>query len=303
MPSFPSLFLSLMLLTGAAPVLLACDACGGPGSQFVGILPQFHRHFVGLRGHFRTFHTAHSPAEAPTPEQFMTFEAWGRFYPTRRLQLFAFVPYNHFTRQVPNATAFVNHGLGDVSITANYLLINTGDSLLVPYKQSLVVGGGLKLPTGRFRDRSGEGQALLPNLQMSSGSVDFLLSANYTLRRGRFGTNVEAGARVNTPNADGYRLGHRVNAAVRAFWWQPLGRGYALMPQTGMLYDYGAQDRQDGSRVSMTGGGLLAASVGLDLYLGPILVGASGQLPLASDLNGGMVSPGSRWTVQLAVMF
>jgi hypothetical protein len=303
MPSFPSLFLALILLTGTAPVLFACDACGGPGSQFVGILPQFHRHFAGMRWHYRSFRMAHSPTEAPIPERFATFEAWGRFYPVRRLQLFAFVPYNYFARQVPNAEAFVNHGLGDLSVTANYLLLDTGDSLYASYKQTLSIGGGLKLPTGRFRDRSAEGQTLHPNLQMGSGSVDFLLSANYTLRRGRFGANAEVGARLSTPNADGYRLGHRANAAVRAFWWQPLGRGCALMPQAGLLYDYGAQDRQDGHRVSMTGGGLLAASVGLDLYLGPVLLGASGQLPLASSLNGGMVSPGPRCTVQMAVMF
>jgi hypothetical protein len=65
--------------------LIACDICGcGSGSYYIGLMPQFHKNFVGIRYRYSIFdsHLGHSHHGIfATQETFRTTEIWGRFYP------------------------------------------------------------------------------------------------------------------------------------------------------------------------------------------------------------------------------
>lgn len=292
-----------LFFSSTAPAAWGCDVCGCPSGQYLGILPQFHRHFVGLRWNYRTFRSFHHESAEPSREHFHTAELWGRFYPTRRLQLFAFVPFSHFRQHKDVDEVVTTAGLGDISVMANYLVFDTGDSLYTNWKHTLSVGTGVKVPTGRFRDVA-NGRTINPNMQLGTGSVDFSFSAIYTLRSGRFGVNTELGYRLNTPNVQGYRFGHRANVALRGFLWQRLGSsGLSILPQAGVLAETAGIDRKRGVAQAFTGGNLLATSVGCDVYFRRFMLGASWQMPLASSLGDGNVSAGNRCTVQLVAMF
>ena len=74
-----------MLLLCAAAYTKACTVCGCSASnQYLGILPQYHKHFMGLQYQFRAFeseHEAHEAAEKSSlsKEYYSTIQAWGRF--------------------------------------------------------------------------------------------------------------------------------------------------------------------------------------------------------------------------------
>jgi hypothetical protein len=92
-----TLFFTVALLV-FGPVASACDVCGcSIGGNYFGILPQFLRHFVGVRYSEQSYRSAHSPNAAQTgdfdsDERFRTMDVLGRFYPTRRLQIIAMLP-------------------------------------------------------------------------------------------------------------------------------------------------------------------------------------------------------------------
>lgn len=273
----------------------ACDVCGcSGGGGYFGILPQFQRSFVGLRWQDRVL-DSYEPASSLDPAAnahsvFRTLDLWGRWYPLRRVQLIAFVPV-HFFRQQENETLQQTRGLGDITLMANYTLLNTADAPGRRWKHTLQVGPGIKLPTGRFRMEDADGVEYHPNLQPGTGSTDVLLNLVYTIRRGSLGMQVDAQTRLNTENADRYRFGHRQNAAVRFFWWQNLGNNLAILPRAGVAIDAARKDVWYASTQEETGGHSVFADLGLDVYIGNLAVGAGFQAPIRYDLGNGMVTP------------
>lgn len=129
----------VLLTTGSA---YACEVCGcSMGGNYFGILPQFHGHFVGLRYQYRSFRSEHVPLFSESEqlishEYFQTAELWGRWNPSKKVQLFAFVPVNFMHKQEAGITTLEN-GLGDVSLVVNVVLLNTGDDIRKRYWRAI----------------------------------------------------------------------------------------------------------------------------------------------------------------------
>ena len=104
-------------------------------------------------------------------------------------------------------------GLGDIVISANYNLINTYDSADHFFKHNLLIGGGLKLPTGEFRAIE-NGLTVNQNFQLGTGSLDFLFNFIYTVRRKNLGLNTELSYSRNTTNKDEYKFGNAMRAGT-----------------------------------------------------------------------------------------
>ena len=159
----------------------ACDMCG----CFMGITPYdnqsglslMHRyrifngyHDYGQTGHFfpagaRPFFPAalnadngfeHESQGDPTDfEAYRVLELRGKYFLSRRVELNAFVPYVMNTSQV-SGRQLNTAGLGDVTVFAGYHLIRAIETAGV--QSRLVVGGGLKLPTGNDHRQNALGE-------------------------------------------------------------------------------------------------------------------------------------------------
>lgn len=282
----------------------ACDVCGcAAGGNYFGILPQFRRHFFGMRYQDRDFTSLHPGVEdlsLASKEHFRTYELWGRYVVSPRIHLFAFVPVNHFTRTEEGETV-ISNGLGDVSILANYILLNTGDSSRFKWKHALQIGGGIKMPTGRTNILS-EGLLLNQNIQPGTGSFDFPLSLVYTLRYQHIGLNTELGYRFNTGNKAHYRFGNRFNTACKLFYWQKAGK-LSLLPQAGIAFESAASDSRNDIQQPYTGGSVLMANLGLDIYYQRFSFGAGYQHPLFQNVGSGNIQIGSNINSHLIYLF
>jgi len=286
----------------------ACDVCGcSIGGNYFGILPQFQRHFVGLRWSEQSSRSAHSQSAAQSghfdsDEHFRTVDVLGRFYPTRRLQVLTLVPYHDFRRRESGVLTHAQ-GLGDVSVLGSYILLNTGDSLNRRWQHTLTLGGGVKLPTGQHRLRGDDGEVLLPNLQPGSGSTDFMLSATYTLRRGAWGMNADLLARLNTANNQAYRFGHRLSGSAKFFYWKNLRRRLTLLPNVGVFADAAQPNRDGRYEAEATGGFIALTTAGLDVYAGRFSTGFTFQKPAYQHLGEGKIQAAARWMATLNYIF
>lgn len=297
-----------MLWGTTAYTVYACDACGcSIGGNYFGILPQFHRNFVGLRWAEQSFRSAHSAGAAEagryaTQERFRTADVLARFYPTRRLQVLTLLPFHDFRRE-ETGQVLRARGLGDALLMGNYIVLNTGDSLGRLWHHSLTLGGGLKLPTGPYHLKDGRGTALLPNLQPGSGSTDFLVAASYTLRRSAWGVNVDVLGRYNTSNSQGYRFGPRLSGSAKFFYWTRWGSRLTLLPHAGVFTDASCANRLAGTEVAATGGILTLATGGLDVYAGHFSAGVTLQHPIHQHLGQGQINASGRWMATLNYLF
>jgi hypothetical protein len=290
-----------MICLGAASQTMACDGCGsGINANYMGILPQFRQHFAGVRYSYNAVSAAHPPSlfespGAPADQRFSKAEVWGRFYPTNRLQLFAFVPYQVNTRK-EQSTLTETRGLGDITVLANYILLNTGDSGNFTARNTLSFGGGIKAPTGHF-DASGN-----PVLQAGSGSWGAVANLIYTLRYKKSGINIEANARFNGTNSVAYRYGNAYNSGARYFYWHKR-RLISFLPYAGVSIEYTEKDRSNSIVQRYTGGNGTYASAGIDVYFRRISVGISGTLPVHEQLFEGLVTTRQRISMQAIYLF
>lgn len=302
------LFLISGLLLGAF-YARACDVCGcSVGGNYLGILPQFRQHFIGVRYQYQSFTSEHPPlfdaTEAIVSEEyFHTAELWGRFYPHPRIQVFAFIPFHRYEKK-EDGHFLANKGLGDISLLANYVVFDTGDSLMNILKHSFQVGGGIKLPTGK-NDFHRENEEPIANMQPGTGSVDAIFNAIYTVRYGRLGLNNELSYRWNTVSNRDYKFGDRFSAAMRLFFWQNAGK-LTLLPQAGAQFEYARKDYinyHNREIQDLSGGSRWFFTAGADAYFGNFAAGVSWRKPVHQDFAGGNIKSRDNLSLHFIYMF
>lgn len=296
------IFLTVIALLSINISSQACDKGCTMGGSYMGILPQFHKNFVGLRYSTRSYTTTatHGQHVQVTDEHFATAELWGRFVPVRNVQIFAFVPYM-FNEQTGGHHAIKSSGLGDVTLMANYSLLNTGDNPGLNLKHTLQVGGGIKLATGAYRKQE-HGEQLAPNMQPGTGSTDYLANGIYTIRYKQLGLSNDLTYRFNTENSKGYRFGNRVSASSNLFYWQNV-KGISLLPSAGVYYEHAKGDQIEGAPNLQKGGDSFFTNLGLSVYVKNIAVGGTLQLPVSSTEAHHHTEGNRRSMVSLTYMF
>ena len=285
----------------------ACDLCGcGAGSDYAfGVLPQYHRNFVGVRYLYRTFDSQHEAGMLQmgnTYERYQTADILARWYVTPRLQLLAALPYQSFARIENTQTQYLQ-GVGDASILVNYIVwqkTSLDTSRLLT--QKILLGGGVKLPTGNAQNLAENG-ARNPNFQVGTGTFDFLANASYQWRYNHWGANTTVAYRYNLSDATGYRFGNSLRANTQFFYWYQ-AKKWVLLPALGAQYEQNDHDRKTtGFYNEQTGGTAWWATANLDAYYKNWAFGVSYQLPLSQNLNGGLTTASPRLQAQAFYAF
>lgn len=284
---------------------LACDVCGcaGGGNSF-GLLPLVPRHFAGFRWQAQSFSTDAHDSEPNSIEHFRTLDFWGRWQPHRRLQVIGSVPFQFNSRQYDGGNNVRINRLGDVTLQAQFALLDPQRQSVRRWQHALQVGGGVKLPTGQtgLRDPGAESGLLPPALQPGTGSTDFLASGFYALRRGRWGASLDGTLRIAGENRDGYRFGNRINGSCRAFYRIPAA-GFTLLPYAGASIDRRRKDRDQGSKVSDTGGWAAFGTFGMEVFRERFALAVGYQVPVSSAMARGRVTPNPRLNASAVLFF
>lgn len=297
------LFLTFFLLD--FPVTWACDVCGcGVSGGYLGILPQFRNNFAGMRWQYLSFRSVSHHDGTVSHEHFQDYSLWARWYPHKRWQLLATLPVRNTYRYYSDKHERVI-GVGDANILANYVAINTGDSLFHTWKQTLLVGSGVKMPTGYFNNEKNTATGLWkvpPSMQLGTSTWDYLFQINYTLRRSKWGVNTNLLYHYNTTNAFDYRFGNQVNGQIAFFYWFKKGQ-FSILPQIGIWYTRAEKDLKYGREEDLTGGWILRSSVGFDAYYKRVSLGIHTQSPLLHHISGGWSTPKMGASMQFTCLF
>lgn len=284
----------------------ACDACGAsisPGYQ--GILPQFSRHFVGVRYQFRYFSSrglADPNGAITNHEYFHSWNIYARLSPHKRVQVFINAPVNYYL-QHDKGKGVVRDlaGPGDIWTYCQYQLIRTPDSSKALSRHLLMAGVGIKLPTGRYNLYDTLG-IFDRNMQLGTGSWEALMGMNYTGRWNKWGLNIESNAKISTLNPDKYLYGHQVNLSTKGFYWGKV-KNTSYLLSAGIQYDFRSRDHYLQQYLPTTGGHQLNLNASADVYVKKWVIGFDLRVSVFSKMGGGLIQPGLQLSTQILYMF
>ncbi len=287
--------------------LWGCDICGcSVSGSYFGLLPQYRKHFLGLRSNLRTYRVKHPPLFAGdkliySNDKSLSTEIWGKYQWNNKIQIIGIFPYIMNQRKEDNITLY-SYGIGDVSFNLLYNIWKTPDSVASQFKHSLLIGAGVKLPTGKYQNTIVYKDLILPGFQMGTASWDIPLSFLYTVKRKSLGFNTEMTYQFNTLNRYGYHFGNRLSTALRVFYWK-YRPSLSILPQIGFSYENYQQDKKENQWVRYTGGNAIGASAGIDLYKGRWGIGVNTWLPIYQNIGEKHIKMLPRLTTNLLFLF
>lgn len=283
--------LSIIVLVFSFLSVYSCPICGCGGSNiYLGLMPEFSNHFIGVRYHYSRYHTqlVNDISQFST-NYYNTVELWGGMKLGKKFQILGFVPY-YLNKQSDDDGTFWTKGLGDITVLGQYKLIESvklkpGSRIL---KQQLWIGGGLKLPTGPFNANLLDSNTTVAdiNAQIGTGSVDFLVDGIYSLSIDRMGLNLTANYKINLENKQGYHYGNKFSANLIAFY-RVGGPKNSLTPNIGIRYEQISINSFQSKTIRYTGSEVMTGIVGLEYHIGKMGLGINAQIPLVQNFAEG----------------
>ena len=184
-------------------------------------------------------------------DYYKTIELWSGWNLNSRWQILTFIPYQ-VNKQFTDDGIKEKQGIGDITLLTNYNVLHTAKKGI---QQQLWIGGGLKLPTGRYSMdvTSPDANKGDVNSMSGTGSTDFLLNAMYNLSVKNYGINTSANYKLNGSNKNDYKFGDRFTVNSFAYYRLRV-KGFAITPNVGLLYEKSNMNTTNKTKVADTGG-------------------------------------------------
>lgn len=293
------LFCLILITTTKAK---ACDVCGcGSSSSFLGILPQFQKKLLGVN--YQYTHFTHPETSISNnglgyvnKDIYQRTEVYTRWYPIEKLQLFAFIPFAMHQRTETEGNSTIS-GIGDTRLSANYMLINTGDSANMKWKNTLLLGIGIHMPTGKYQQRDIKGLMLPAGMQIGRGAFGYSFQSNYLTRIEKWGVNVDLNYQFYGENERSYQFGSQILSTFSLFRWMVLNQTM-LLPSVGLRIENFAKDSNFNIPQMNTGGQAFLGVLGLDFYQKRFLHQCYVQVPISN--YGNPLQPASSGRIIIA---
>ena len=301
--------ITFLLLLGFG-ITKACDICGcGVGSYYLGILPEYNKRFIGLRYQYKTLTTHLGPSGERSPltadETYQSTELWGGWNIGKRFRILAFVPYN-FNKRESQTGDGNKSGLGDIAVMGYFKLfenMNTVSSGMLV--QSLWIGGGIKVPTGKYEPTERLAIQESPNnFQLGTASTDFTVNAAYDIRYNDLGLNTNVTYKMNTENSHEYRYGNKFTANALLYHKFRIAGKFTVSPNVGLLYETARKDVESSKYdIDVSGGKAVSILMGAEFAFKNISIGGNFQKIGSQDLAGGRVKAGNKMMVHVSLPF
>jgi hypothetical protein len=301
--------LFLIVLSVSCSATKACDICGcGVGGYYIGILPDFYKHIFGLRYRYNSLKThigaGGSNTYLTSQEAYRTVELWGGWNIGKKFRIMGAIPYS-FNERTNQGITNTKNGIGDISVNGFYELINKKSALSKSrlMAQSLWIGAGTKLPTGKYNPADKQNTTTNGNLfQLGTGSIDFSFNAMYDVRIQDAGLNIAASYKVNTANKYDYNYGNKFNSTAQLYYKIRIKNKITIAPNAGASYEHAKKDIDNKFSVDISGGNLLLGTLGAEISYKKISVGGNWQTPLSQQLANGFVKANNRAMVHISFL-
>ena len=204
-------------------------------------------------------------------------ELRGKYFLAKSLEVNAFVPYAMNTSQI-NGRQLNLSGIGDVTVFAGYHLIRAIETVGV--QSRLIVGGGLKLPTGDFRRGEAPGRRYPVLNQPGTGTTDGFVYANYIGSYRGAGLSLNGSYRRGAANRFDESLAPGVTAFANLFYRLALNQNWQVYPSAQFFYEKTEGELFEGRLTGEHAMNNALLGPGLDVYYKNLSLNTSVQFPV-----------------------
>jgi hypothetical protein len=215
------------------------------------------------------------------------------------LELNVFVPLIS-NRSKTNSTYMSHTGLGDVSVNAGYHLVLPKDTHNIKHK--LIVGLGLKTPTGNFYAHDQFSNRLPFEMQPGTGSIDAFVYMNYVIVTEKLGASVNLSYKVNGSNRYKERIANSTTDFASVFYKLKY-KQVLFYPSVQCNYEYTEGLYIKNKFQKYTNVNSLLVGPGLDVYYKSFSINASWQLTAYEDIAPGELKSAGRLSAGINYSF
>jgi hypothetical protein len=250
-------------------------------------------------------------------EFYRTVDVWSNFFIGQKWVLNLSMSFSDNKYVEDDSTIYTIGGIGDATAIIKYLVKNTLVTDSSKFINRLLIGGGVKIPTGSFNDSytvvpsrsikdniyyGSPYEELDPHLQPGTGSVDFLILVEYLVRYKKLGLATNASYRINTTNSNQFRFANRLNANASLFAMFKLPK-FSFAPNVGTAYEFSNRDQLSNESYINSGGTAVFLNVGNKVYINNVALGATYFKPIKQNLNDNQLQNSNRVTIDLTYYF
>ena len=236
----------------------------------------------------------------PETEQRLTIELSYRHHFSRRVVVTGLLPFT--LSRIESVGTLSVQGLGDATVLGHYIF----DNLLSQRTPStLLVGGGLELPTGNNSLRNDHGHLIDARFQPGSGSVDVVANMLLTVPVGKWILAFDAYGKLNNSNGRDDRIGNSLALTSTASHelYRNNPANVAVIGMGGLREELAGKDYINGQRDLTSGFSALWANLGSQLVAGSLKINATALFPLAQHREQGGANESVRFSAGIAYEF
>lgn len=282
------------LLFCATSSTWACDVCGGAVSGSGGTsVPGIFDNYIGLNTSFRSFSSTHltlfeNEEALQSQELFSVVNLHGRYSPIRRLQFLFRLPFSSVRKDMDERVDNTS-GLSDVSLRANYMLIDRKNDSTKTYFNAFL-GASIKGPTGRNHFQENEAYFFHRNMLPGTGTVDGGVHLELFYRRKNSGWMLNSSGLFRGRIKNVHNFGNIFQNRLSAFQMFEMKQS-SLMVDLGIDLIMSSSDSNLKSNATdeYTGGWMISPALRLNYYWNTLILTVQAQRPIAQDLAQGQV--------------
>ena len=301
---------------------IACDICG----NYMGITPYDNKSSISFLHRYRVFNgyrdyqtqshffpaSAYRVTHADEPidstvtknysskdfESYKIFELRFKYFVLKKLELNVFVPL--LSNKSKSDNQYLSHtGLGDISFNGGYHVVTPKDKAL---RHKLIVGAGIKLPTGNYYAHDSHSERLPFEMQPGTGSIDGFVYMNYVLMTKKIGASVSINYKANGQNNYKEKLSNSHNDFVSLFYRLPISN-VIFYPSIQANYEYTDGLKVKNELQKNTDVNSLLLGPGLDIYYKSFSVNLAWQFTTYENVNESSLKSAGRLSFGLNYSF
>jgi len=233
-------------------------------------------------------------------EIYSTLELRAKYFIHKRSELNVIIPYIS-NRSRTGAELQSAGAPGDITLLASYRLLER--TLTEKFQNRLILGGGIKLPSGSYSIRDNGGERIDCMLQPGTGTTDYLLYVSYIFSYRKVGLNFNSTYKLNGENRFGERIGNSSTNYLNLFVKLRSDKKLKIFPSLQAYYEYSSGLFLNGRYQNGTTMNIAMAGPGLDLFYRNISLNASFQLPVYEETMPFNLSNAGRFMIGISYNF